>query len=242
MLFITLFFLLLLTPGARYAEFKVQFFSNYKATKGSLSCDKIHFYNGNNDEDTEPLLVVHSYDSDLDKIDYARILDTIKQNNTTAAEVNKRSVRQNNTTAAEVNKRSVRQTQQEIPFCNVLPLEVQRHEIPKKYGDEEIVQPESYNAGICGGDCGTTMPQNADLGHNVLIHMLQGSSEFRDRHNHTITRCCAPIKYHPLKMLVLPPGETSESGRTYLRILENMMVAQCECIEIVDFSNATKRK
>ena len=207
-----------MTPGARYAEFQVQFFSKYKATEGPLSCDQIHFYNGNNDEDTEPLLVVHSYDSDLDKIDYARILDTVKQNNTAAT---------------EVNKRSARQTQQEIPFCKVLPLEVQGHEIPKKNGSEQILAPSSYNAGICGGDCGTTMPQYPDLGHNVLIHMLQGSSDFRDRHGHTITRCCAPIKYSPLKMIVLPPNATSESA--YIRILENMMVAQCGCIEIVDF-------
>ena len=216
-----------MTPGARYAEFQVQFFSNYKTTEGPLSCDKIHFYNGNNYEDTEPLLVVHSYDSDLDKIDYARILDTVKQNNTAAA---------------ETNKRSARQTEQEtIPFCNVLPLEVQGHEIPKKDGRESILMPSSYNAGICGGNCGTTMPQTPDLGHNVLIHMLQGSSEFRDRHGHTITRCCAPIEYAPLQMLVLPPNaESVKSG--YIRILKNMKIAKCECIEIVDFTNVTKRK
>lgn len=214
-----------MTPGARYAEFKVQIFADYKATEGPLGCNKIHFYNRNNDEDTEPLLVVHSYDSDLDKIDYARILDTVKLNKTT-----------------ERRKRSTADASQprKIPFCNVIELDIKGDEIPKKDRHEEILAPQAYNAGICGGDCGTTMPQDQNLGHNVLIHLLQGSSEFRDRHGHTITRCCAPIKYAPLEVIVLPPAATEKSA--YIRILENMKIVQCECMEVVDFSTVSKRK
>ena len=221
-----------MTPGAKYAEFQVQFYTDFTANT-PLGCDKIHFHHLSDNEDTEPLLVVHSYDSELDKIDYAKILDTVRLNKT--AERRRRS-----TGDAPSEHRIPRSgdVSQEIPYCDVIPLDIKNNEIPKRDKDELIFLPSNYNAGICGGDCGNTMPQEQNLGHNVLIHMLQGTLEFRNRHGYQITRCCAPIKYAPLEVIVLPPADRS----AYIRIIPNMKIVQCECLEIVDFSTPSTRK
>ena len=223
-----------MTPGAKYAEFQVHFYEDFN-TKTDLGCDKISFHHLNNDEDTEPLLVVHSYDSELDKIDYKRILDTVRQNKTVE--------RRRRATADAPNEHRIPRSptadaSSEIPFCDVISLNITNEEVPPKEDGEVIYLPSKYDAGICGGDCGNTMPQEQNIGHNVLIHMLQGSREFRNRHGYHITRCCAPIKYAPLEVIVFPPTERS----AYIRIIPNMKIVQCECLEIVDFSNSTTQK
>lgn len=223
-----------MTPGAKYAEFQVLFHEDFKATE-PLSCDKIHFYHLSDNENTEPLLVVHSHDSELDKIDYKRILDTVRQNKTVE--------RRRRATADAPNEHRIPRSQRvdassEIPFCDVISLNITNEELPPKEEGESIFMPQWYDAGICGGDCGNTMPLEQNLGHNVLIHMLQGSLDFRNRHGYQITRCCAPIKYAPLEVIVFPPTVRS----AYIRIIPNMKIVQCECLEIVDFSNSTKRK
>ena len=210
-----------MTSGARYAEFQVQFFTDY-TTNTPLGCDRIHFYHQSDNEDKEPLLAVHSYDRELNSIDYAKILDTVRQNKT---DRRRRAIGD-----APSEHRVLRRS---TPFCDVISLNITGGEIPKREDDEEIFLPTKYDAGICGGNCGNTMPQEQNLGHNVLIHMLQASSEFRDRHGYTITRCCAPIKYAPLEVIVLPPAPKA----AYIRIIQNMKITQCECLEIVDFSN-----
>jgi hypothetical protein len=226
-----LLFFSLLTPGASYAELQVQFFADYKATDTPLGCSQIHFYDQKVDEDSEPLLVVHSYDNELEEFDYARILDTVRQNKT--AERRRRSTTED---APNETHRVPRQSSLEVPYCDVIPLMIEGYEVPRKDGSETILMPVRYNAGICGGDCGTTMPQEKNLGHNVLLHMLQGSQEFRERHGHRLTRCCAPIKYAPLEVIV------SVEPSAYIRIIPNMKITQCECLEIVDSSNTTVEK
>lgn len=212
----------------------MQFYTDFKATDPPLGCDRIHFYHESNNEDTEPLLVVHSYDSELDKIDYARILDTVRLNGTARR---RRDAGDAPSAPRSLQTRETVDAQQEkIPFCDVISLNITRKEIPKRHVDEEIHMPPKFDAGICGGDCGTTVPQEQNLGHNVLIHMLQGSLEFRKRHGYHITRCCAPIKYAPLEVIVFP-AEVERSA--YIRIIPNMKIVQCECLEVVDFSNST---
>ena len=218
-------FIFLLTSGAKYAEFDVQFSNDFSGTT-SLDCNSIHFYHLPDDENNEPLLVVHSYDSDINNFDYQTVLDTVTQNRTTER-------RRRATENAQRISRS-----QDIPFCNVIELIIEKDEIPTKNREERIFAPPSYNAGICGGNCGNAMPQDQNLGHNILIHMLQGSSEFRERHGYKITRHCAPIKYAPLEAIIIPPS--SERRSAYIRIIPNMKIVQCECLELVDFSNSTE--
>lgn len=225
-----LFFFSLLTPGANYAEFEIQFSSDFSDST-FLDCSSIHFYHLSKDEDNEPLLVVHTYDSEVDNFDYQTVLDTVTQNRTTPER------RRRATEGAHRTSRRSTVTQ-EVPFCDVIPLNITRDEIPKKDREESVFMPSSYDAGICGGNCGNTMPQEQDIGHNVLIHMLQGSSEFRERHGYQITRCCAPIKYAPLEVIIIPPPREIKSA--YIRIIQNMKIVQCECSEIVDYTSKRK--
>ena len=213
--------------GAKYAEFQVQFFNSFSTTN-PLSCDDIHFVHLTGNEETEPLLVVHSYDSEVEKIDYKTILDGL--NRTEVAQRKRRAI-------AETN-RIPREAAPKIPYCDVISLNITREEIPRKDSNEAVLIPSMYNAGICGGDCGNTMPVEQNLRHNILIHMLQGSDEFRNRHGRQITRCCAPIKYAPLEVII-HPAPTDERKSAYIRIIPNMKIVQCECLEIVDFSGSS---
>ena len=207
-------------------SFRCSFFTDYM-TNTPLDCDRIRFYHQSDNEDKEPLLAVHSYDQILNSIDYAKILDTVGQN--------KIDRRRRAIGDAPSEHTVPRRSSDQTPLCDVISLNITSSEIPKREEDEEILLPTKYDAGICGGNCGNTMPQVQNLEHNVLIHMLQGLSEFHDRHGYHITRCCAPIKYAPLEVIVLPPCPKA----AYSRIIQNMKITQCECLAIVDFSNKT---
>ena len=221
------------TSGAKYAEFGVEFFTDFSDSASPLDCSNIHFFHQNDDEETEPLLVVHSYDSEVEKIDYRTLLERL--NRTTSRQT--RSA----TDYVSNDSRDPRQSDTGIPFCDVIELNITHTEIPTKHNEERILMPSLYNAGVCGGDCGNTMPLEQDLKHNVLLHMLQASLEFRNRHGYHISRCCAPIKYSPLEVIVNPPPN-GEKKNAYIRIIPNMRIEKCECLEVVDFSRSTSRR
>lgn len=199
----------------------------YENGDDPIPCTQIQFTHTNAVEDTEPLLVVHSYDPEVDNIGYKTILDQLER-----SEVQARRRRSNQPVRSPRQTNTV-QRPHEIPFCQVYSLTITSEEIPKKRPGETIVIPSSYDAGICGGDCGLSLPSAGDLKHNLLIHTLQTTNAFRDRHDYNISRCCAPINYDKLLVVVNPP----ESDRSaFVRIIPNMQVVQCECLEIVDFS------
>lgn len=191
-----------------------------------LSCEEVHFVHSSDNSETEPLLVVHSYDSEVEKMGYKLILDQL---NRTEIERRRRQASASPDAAHDRNKRNV------VPFCNQVTLNIMKEEIPKNRG-ETVIMPSHYDAGICGGNCGQTVPTAMELKHNQLVHILKASSSFRDRHGYEIGRCCAPVRYAPLEVIVeLPPtDETKKSA--YLRIIPNMKIVQCDCLEIVDFS------
>ena len=183
-------------------------------------------------------MVVHTYDVELEKIDYKKIL-----NNLNKTEVARRRRSANPANSGDILERRARNTNQDSKdtttspgsSCNGYSLNITNEEIPKMRG-ESVILPYFYDAKICGGHCGSSLPVAQELQHNTLVHMLQRSQEFRDRHNYQITRCCAPIKYDSLDVVV--SSSTSES-KPFLRIIPNMKIVQCECLEIVDFTATT---
>ena len=212
-----------------HAEF---FISIYKdaASKSSdpILCDQWQFYNNTNTDtntDTEPQLVVHSYDTELEKIDYKRILDGLNS----TENVIKRSA----SSTSDTMQRRRRQTKINN-HCGRYSLNITNHEISTVKG-ETVLVPFSYDAGICGGGCGQSLPVDQEIRHNLLVHMLQSSDDFRNRHGYNITRVCTPIKYQGLDVIVSPP-ESSGSKAPFIRIIPNMRITQCECLEIVDFA------
>lgn len=219
--------------GVQYAGFKVQIYPSSKDGNGPLPCSEIEFVHSRSNEDTEPLLVVYSYDRELEKIDYKTIL-----NNLNKSEVARRRRSANLANSQNVLKRKARDnniasTVSPATSCNVYSLNITNEEIPKMRG-ESVILPYFYDAKICGGHCGDSLPVAQELQHNMLVHMLQRNQEFRDRHNYHITRCCAPIKYDSLDVIV-----SSEQNPGFIRIIPNMKIVQCECLEIVDFTATT---
>lgn len=189
-----------------------------------LPCNSIQFLHTSADENTRPHLVIHSYDPELEKIDYTKVMDSL--NITDPNTVQRRSVQ---VRAGNSNQRRPRQT--DTDFCRVYPLNITQNEIHNVI-EETVVVPSFYDAGICGGGCEHTFPKFPDLRHNVLIHILKGTAEFTDRHGYNITRCCAPKKYAPLDAIVV-----DSNNRPYIRIIPNMVIEECECLEVIDFNS-----
>ena len=224
------------TDETHYAEFTVKIYDSsvpFNANSDSiLSCEQMRFVHSSSDEETEPLLIVQSYDFELEKIDYKTILENL--NRTEGRR--RRSAPASHSEGGNdgpVHKRSRRSNvSSQPPFCDIYELVIKAAEIPRLPG-EEVLIPQAYDAGICGGDCGQSLP-GADLNHNHLVHMLQTTAAFRDRHRYNITRCCAPIDYAPLQVIV-NPAPTSDSMVPFMKIIPNMKIVKCECIEIVSF-------
>ena len=156
------------------------------------------------------------------------------------SEVARRRRSANQAKSEGVLKRRARNTGETVASpgssCSIYSLNITNEEIPKMRG-ESVILPYFYDAKICGGQCGSSLPVAQELQHNMLVHMLQRNQEFRDRHNYQITRCCAPIKYDSLDVIVSPAPNSGT--KPFIRIIPNMKIVQCECLEIVDFTATT---
>lgn len=98
--------------------------------------------------------------------------------------------------------------------------------------NERIVHPLRYNAGICGGSCGSTLPSGDNLRHSQIVHLLVHLEKFQD-HQYKFTQCCAPVSYTPLQLLVRPLYRRG----FYMVVVTNMIIRKCECLEVIDFDN-----
>lgn len=197
-----------------HAEFTVNFFDNDDPSNNALpSC---LFVSSSSNIEKEPLLIVHSYDFELKKIGYSSILENL-----------------NRTDLARRRRAGSNINTEPAPRCGLFPLQILASEIPRSSG-QEILLPSQYDAGICGGSCGQTLPVQEDVHHSQLVHFLQQTAAFRNRHDYNIRRCCAPLEYDSVEVIV----ETSDSKLSMLKIIPNMRIKKCECIEIIDFESS----
>lgn len=119
-----------------------------------------------------------------------------------------------------------------IPTCQVNELMVQGNKIYNSMiGVEEdvtIILPQEYNAGICGGTCRQEAPQSSH--HSTLIFLLLGEAAFGETHSYEIKQCCSPVKYKGLNVLF-----RTENGGSVINVINDMVIEECECLDIVDF-------
>ena len=202
----------------KHHGFRVQVYSSFHgAANGEdpYTCSEapLQFVTAkDNNPDHHPLLMVYTYDPDAENIDYSMLSTMVAVPPTT-----------------ETRKRQAVATNLQ-PSCTVHPLEVTKEDlngIPLIKG-HTIHLPASYNAGICGGECETTFPNEPQ--HAQLIHLLILRNKFR-AHGYSFTQCCAPVQYLPLDVLSVSTQAVVQINR-----LKNMKIKKCECIDIATFT------
>lgn len=176
-------------------------------------------YEDFNDENL-PLLITYTYDSRVEHVDYSAIAKKVRSSTPTIA-------------APAVNRR--KRTAGALGECQVQNLTIFTHEIfpgiVTTNEDESIVFPSSYDAGICGGYCDFLGPETTT--HAPFVHLLINILEvFAPSHRHpeyNFMKCCAPVSYLPLKVMVTtPPYEA-----TMIRVVDDMIIDKCECLDII---------
>lgn len=217
--------------GESYAFLELSIFKDLNSymAREKMACTELKFtYDDFTEEDT-PLLVVYSYDPKLKNINYQAIAKrTLDEVSTTGTPV---------TTTRKRRRRSIN-SNSTIPGCTRHSLWVKGSKIfpelvGKQPGDTfEVVIPDQYDAGICGGGCSRTFPVNAPSNHAPFIHVLLGISDFIEQQNNNFnyTECCAPVEYTQQDVLA-----RSATG-VAIHIIPNMKITKCECIYIADFS------
>lgn len=204
--------------GEKHAVFHVKTYKNTPDYENGLAmpCLEIKFlYQDFTDENT-PLLVVYSYDKKIENISYKQTVETM----ITTQELPTPSLAQSR------KKRS-------IPTCQVNNLTIPGANIYKYMEgvDSEniaVLYPSTFNAGICGGACTGTQPENTAL-HATFLFQFLGDPDSSPTHGYDLIKCCTPVKYDPLQVLLRMDGVVE------INIIDGMKVSACECLDIVDF-------
>ena len=122
------------------------------------------------------------------------------------------------------------------PACQVNDIFINTSSIPlsSTLGEGSIIAPDSYNAKICGGSCGNTLPRYNK--HSRLLHYWLTSNDFEhppyEGWKTKFHQSCAPIEYKSLTVIFKPKNEPW----IRLVLLRNMRIVQCDCLEVIEFS------
>ena len=135
-----------------------------------------------------------------------------------------------------VSSRKRRQAHGKLPACrlNNLNIATANIHLPDNLLEGKILLPVTYNAGICGGQCGNTFPMH--MTHSQLVHMLVTSQSFEytkpQGMNTDFEQSCSPVQFSSLVVIFL------KAGSTRLVTLNNMRITKCDCLEVLRFSKA----
>lgn len=225
--------------GEPYAVFKLQVYPYDERLQLSppLACedDLVPFVFTRDNTDTEPFLVVYSYDDEVEQINYGLIMDQLERDAQDQPTIASPSV--STSTDIDTNQALARRkrdaTPVELPLpptCSVQQLNVTAADLNRLsvIRGSQVFLPLSYNAGVCGGKCGSKFPRGPQ--HAALIHILLNQGTFNDRHGYSFSQCCAPVRYTSLETL-------TRSGYEFrINILTDMKIMQCECLDVIDYS------
>jgi hypothetical protein len=200
-----------------YAIFHIKVFRNVMEVREqeSLSCNAVMFTS--TEYENKPTFIVYSYNEDITKISYKDVTGDV------IAGLTERELTTGSTASESRRKRET------TPICHVNELLVPSDLITNQMvgsspNNFTVIFPDSYNAGICGGSCKTSLgPINTK--HAEYVYILLEQVRFTYRYN--FKRCCAPIRYGPLDILSRSDGDYKIST------IRNMKVKKCECLDIV---------
>jgi hypothetical protein len=180
----------------------------------------VKFVDINFTDDTKPTFMIYSYTEQ--KINYNDIADEVIAN-------------LNNAEKPALEKQRQKREFVPVPTCQVNDLIITRDIISHSmvgatfHPNFEVIFPEEFNAGICGGRCDTASSPERVSDHAPFVFLLLEQNSFRARHEHKFTRCCTPFEHRPLDILF------ATAGSNQIKTLHNMTITGCHCLDIVEF-------
>ncbi len=197
--------------GERFAVFSMKLYSsveNYEQDS-PLSCSAVKFAYEYVNADNIPLLIVNSYDPKIVNIDLSDI--SASSFVLPEAQGGRRKKRQSEVACAL----------NEFKVTTRLLLDV----VMDDPQDTDLIQPQTADIGICGGQCLTQHPDQAN-NHarytNAVIQYLNPSETYPQ---YVFTKCCVPVAWEPLQII------TSSSGSSGIQFVEDMVVTSCACVD-----------
>ena len=191
----------------------------YKEDNHHLECKELNFVYEDFTEKNMPMLIVYSNDPSLARVNYQALAH--------------KAITENNIATAPTNVLTRRRRRSAPPACAVHPLHVRGSEIfavmgERNRSDLQVVSPITYNAGICGGGCDRTHPQDANI-HARFVHALLASSSFRNQHRrYSFTQCCAPVQFEDVRVL-----SHSKLEGEIINVYRDLKLTRCNCIDII---------
>lgn len=190
-------------------------------------------------DETKPAYIVYSYNLDIENINYndivdATIADMYAEDSTAEPAVAQVGGNRRRKRAAKGPVGGNRLHKRSTPHCRVNDLFVSGSSIYREMlgvvvrGDFQVLHPTTYNAGICGGSCSTTVLPSTLSGHHApFVHLLLQQASFQSMHGYNFERCCAPVQYKPMSVLT-----NSEAG-VQISTIPNLQIQKCECLDII---------
>ena len=179
-------------------------------------------YSSEDNAEHEPLLVIYSYDPAIEQVNLESILNELNTNTTPTPTVDEGTESPTNTEG----KRSV---VNQPTRCRVKRLEITKDHLNNipfiKTGD--IILPESFNAGICGGVCSNRFPQKSSA-HAELVHLLLHTRAFTGLNYSKYQQTCSPVRHRAVEFLV----HQKNDGAFEIIIRNNLQITDCACLEV----------
>ena len=212
----------LATHPHRIHGFRIRIFQNEQAYYDNrpYACKDapVQFVSSRDDLEHEPLLVVYSFDPEAEKINYKYLLDSAQPEDESSQRRRKRSI-------------PVKRNVDLPPQCSVHSLMIISAHLNSisQFRNQQIVSPERYDAGICGGVCEYSIPTS--FAHASLVHLLISRNSFT-QHNYQFVQCCSPTAYESKTFLTRGQDDVFK-----ISVLQNMKITSCECIDVVSFTD-----
>ena len=210
--------------GQSSATFNVKVFKSIAEFDKSepLLCDAVKFtYQGYTDS-TTPILIVYSYSKNIEKINYRGIVSpSIEQ-----------MLASGSTSGSTTSERRRRNADS---FCAVHNLTIETKDISSAISDSnQVLFPLTYDAGICGGQCGGRIPENSPTNHAPFLFLLLENDTFKtnymENHGYVFEQCCVPVSYIPLVVLAM------DDAAPAINTIPDMVIDECECLDIIKFA------
>lgn len=159
-----------------------------------------------------PALVMYSRDPDANLIAAQALLRSLSDSGTAVKRDVERQARGSAPAACGLNSLMLQST-----VLNTIPL------LP----NQTIIFPQTFDGGICGGQCYGSYPDNSSPTIALISHFVT-----RTAGSNAYKQCCVPIQYAPQTFVSLPLG--TSGGVTTLTTLDNMRITKCSCLDVTN--------
>ena len=217
---------------------------SYQSSGTPFLCDEspIKFYSSKDaledqNRDKEPLLAIFSYDPITEYLDLGSLINETSSNSTqqrrSAGSFSSEEEEAEGLRHRERRRRSADISSSEVSLpvqsCRLNPLTITASNLNSinLIRNHKIVQPSSFDAKICGGQCDRQFPRAPQ--HAMLVHILINRGSL-NQENYEYTSCCAPVQWEHLDILSI-----GANGAFQINRLKHMIVTRCECIDILRF-------